>query len=288
MVLNNTRVLPARLLGERESTGGKWEGLFLREVSPGQWELLCQTGGRLTEREWVRIEGGQLRLRLIAKTSAGHWLAEPSEPGKPEELLERYGHVPLPPYIRKGQDRAEDRARYQTVYAARPGAVAAPTAGLHFTAELLQRLRNRGIAQSFVTLHVGTGTFQPIQTENVAEHRMHREWGEIPEATATAIQACRARDGRIVAVGTTSVRILESVAATGPMRPGSGETNLFIHPPYRFRAVDAMLTNFHLPKSSLLVLVSAFAGIELVQHAYRVAIERNYRFYSYGDAMLIV
>jgi S-adenosylmethionine:tRNA ribosyltransferase-isomerase len=196
--------------------------------------------------------------------------------------------VPLPPYIRKGRAAAADQQRYQTVYARRAGAVAAPTAGLHFTPELFQRLERRGIARTFVTLHVGLGTFQPIQAADVTRHRMHREWGELSEPAAAAITACRARRGRVVAVGTTSVRVLETVAASGPMRPWSGETELYIYPPYRFGAVDALITNFHLPRSTLLLLVSAFAGVELTRQAYMTAMEQQYRFYSYGDAMLIV
>jgi S-adenosylmethionine:tRNA ribosyltransferase-isomerase len=196
--------------------------------------------------------------------------------------------VPLPPYIRKGRAVADDQQRYQTVYARRAGAVAAPTAGLHFTPELFERLGRRGIAHTFVTLHVGLGTFQPIQAADVTRHRMHREWGELSEPAAAAVAACQARGGRVVAVGTTSVRVLETVAAAGPVRPWSGETELYIYPPYRFGAVDALITNFHLPRSTLLLLVSAFAGVELTRQAYMTAMEQVYRFYSYGDAMLIV
>jgi S-adenosylmethionine:tRNA ribosyltransferase-isomerase len=288
LVLNDTRVLPARLLGRRARTGGKWEGLFLRQTEDGCWELLCQTRGRLTEDEVVEVEPGPLRLELVGRSPEGHWLARPGEPGSPGELLERFGQVPLPPYIRKGHAAAGDRERYQTVYARRAGAVAAPTAGLHFTPHLFERLEERGIGRTFVTLHVGLGTFQPIQAEDVTRHRMHREWGELSAAAAEALAACRARGGRVVAVGTTSVRVLETVAASGPLRPWSGETELYIHPPYRFRAVDALVTNFHLPRSSLLLLVSAFAGIDLIRRAYRTAVEEQYRFYSYGDAMLIL
>jgi S-adenosylmethionine:tRNA ribosyltransferase-isomerase len=288
LVLNDTRVLPARLYGRRERTGGKWEGLFLGQTPDGAWKLLGQTRGRLTAGERVVIEPGPLRLTLLAQTADGHWLARPSEPGTPEELLARYGHVPLPLYIRKGHDEPADQDRYQTVYAQRPGAVAAPTAGLHFTPTLFDRLAERGIARTFVTLHVGAGTFQPIQVEDVTAHRMHREWAELPQAAADALAACRERGGRVVAVGTTTVRVLETVAAAGPVRPWSGATDLFIRPPYEFKCVDALLTNFHLPRSSLLVLVSAFAGLEQIKHAYRVAVEQGYRFYSYGDAMLIL
>jgi S-adenosylmethionine:tRNA ribosyltransferase-isomerase len=288
LVVNNTRVLPARLLGRRERTGGKWEGLFLRQSEGGSWELLCQTRGRLLEGEWVAVEPGPLRLRLVSKTASGHWLAEPEPCGPPEELLARHGHVPLPPYIRKGRDEPADRDRYQTVFAREPGAVAAPTAGLHLTPALLERLDRRGVRRVEVTLHVGVGTFQPIQVQDITRHRMHAEWGSLsPEAAAT-LQQVKDRGGRIVAVGTTSVRVLETAAASGALRPWSGETQLYIHPPYQFRAVNALMTNFHLPRSSLLLLVSAFTGTELIRRAYRMAIEQGYRFYSYGDAMLIL
>jgi S-adenosylmethionine:tRNA ribosyltransferase-isomerase len=281
-------VLPARLLGRRASTGGKWEGLFLRQLTDGAWEILCQTRGRLTEGETLLVEPGLLALVLVAKTQEGHWLARPAEPGTPLELLERHGHVPLPPYVRKGLAENGDLERYQTVYARRMGAVAAPTAGLHFTPRLFERLEQRGIARAFITLHVGLGTFQPIQVSDIAEHRMHAEWGELSEGAAADIRSCWERGGRVVAVGTTSVRVLETVAASGPIRPWSGETNLYIYPPYRFQAVDAIITNFHLPKTSLLLLVAAFTGIDLIRKAYKTAIEQQYRFYSYGDAMLIV
>jgi S-adenosylmethionine:tRNA ribosyltransferase-isomerase len=288
LVLNDTRVVLARLLGRRARTGGKWEGLFLGERQGGSWELLCQTRGRLTEGETILVDPGPLALVLAGRAPEGHWLVRPNQPGSPLELLEQYGQVPLPPYVRKGRAAAADRERYQTVYARRAGAVAAPTAGLHFTPRLFDRLAERGVARTFVTLHVGLGTFQPIQVENVAEHKMHREWGEIAAAAAAAVADCRARGGRVVAVGTTSVRVLETVAATGPVRPWSGETDLFIYPPYQFRAVDALVTNFHLPRTSLLLLVGALAGVALIRQAYMTAIERQYRFYSYGDAMLIL
>jgi S-adenosylmethionine:tRNA ribosyltransferase-isomerase len=202
--------------------------------------------------------------------------------------LEQFGQVPLPPYIRKGKAVAADRERYQTVFARQPGAVAAPTAGLHFTPRMFERLRQRGIPWTFVTLHVGLGTFQPIQTEEIDRHRMHREWGVLPESAVEAIQACRCKGGRIVAVGTTSVRVLETVAAHGPLRPWRGETELFIYPPYHFRTVDALISNFHLPRTTLLLLVGAFAGMDLTRQAYQGAIDQEYRFYSYGDAMLIL
>jgi S-adenosylmethionine:tRNA ribosyltransferase-isomerase len=206
--------------------------------------------------------------------------------------LQQHGQVPLPPYIQRrragGVDTAvNDRERYQTIYAKNPGAVAAPTAGLHFTPRLFEQLAERGIETAFVTLHVGLGTFQPIEVEDYRQHHMHSEGGELPAATAAAIQTCHAARRRVVAVGTTTVRVLETVAASGAIRPWSGETNLYIHPPYTFKVVDALLTNFHLPRSTLLLLVGAFAGVELLRRAYMTAIEEKYRFYSYGDAMLI-
>jgi S-adenosylmethionine:tRNA ribosyltransferase-isomerase len=298
LVLNDTQVVPARLLGRRERTGGKWQGLFLREAEGGVWELMCQTRGRLTEGERILVDppdtrfleetGCLLRLQLIARTPEGHWLAKPERAEETLELLRSFGHVPLPPYIRKGRTAVGDLERYQTVYARQPGAVAAPTAGLHFTPAVFEELKKRGIGWTFVTLHVGPGTFQPIQVEDVTRHKMHSEWCQLTDATVEAIRACKHRGGRVVAVGTTSVRVLESVAASGPLRPCSGETNLYIRPPYEFRVIDALVTNFHLPRSSLLVLVSAFADVRLIRDAYREAIEKGYRFYSYGDAMLIV
>jgi S-adenosylmethionine:tRNA ribosyltransferase-isomerase len=288
LVLNDTRVLPARLLGHRARTGGRWEGLFLTTRSDGTWELLCQTRGRLTEGEVIQVEPGPLALTLASKTPDGHWLVRPDHPGAPLELLERHGRVPLPPYVRKGKAAAADRDRYQTVYARRSGAVAAPTAGLHFTLHLFEQLERRGVGRTFVTLHVGLGTFQPIQVEEVTEHRMHREWGELSAEAAAAVNACRQRGSRVIAVGTTSVRVLETVAASGTIQPWAGETGLYIYPPYRFQAVDALITNFHLPRTSLLLLVSAFGGIDLIRRAYQTAVEHAYRFYSYGDAMLIL
>jgi S-adenosylmethionine:tRNA ribosyltransferase-isomerase len=288
LILNDTQVVPARLLGRRERTGGKWEGLFLRQTAQGQWTMLCQTRGRLQQGEYIAVEPGPLRLQLMEKQEGGSWLVESSESGPAHLVLQQYGHVPLPPYIRKGQDDVPDRDRYQTVYARQPGAVAAPTAGLHFSDEVFSRLRQRGIDYRFVTLHVGWGTFQPLQDKDVTRHHMHHEWGELPQATVQAIEACRQRRGRVVAVGTTAVRVLETVAAFGALRPWSGETDLFIYPPYTFRAVDALVTNFHLPGTTLLLLVSAFAGVDLMRHAYETAIAEEYRFYSYGDAMLIL
>lgn len=289
LVLNDTRVLHARLLGRRACTGGKWEGLFLRELADGSWEMLCQTRGRLAAGEAIDVQPGPLKLTLTARLPRGRWLVRPADQGSALDLLARHGAVPLPPYIRKGHAEPADQDRYQTVYGCRPGAVAAPTAGLHFTPEVFEALQRRGIDWRFVTLHVGLGTFQPIQTADVTQHRMHSEWGELSEETAAAIQTCKARGGRVVAVGTTTVRVLETAARVGEAVKGwSGETDLYIFPPYAFRTVDALITNFHLPRTSLLLLVAAFAGVDLIREAYGSAVAREYRFYSYGDAMLIL
>jgi S-adenosylmethionine:tRNA ribosyltransferase-isomerase len=289
LVLNDTRVLPARLVGWRDRTGGKWEGLFLRQRLDGLWELFARRSyDAAAEGETILVELGPLRLELVVRTAEGHWLARPDQPGTPPELLARHGHLPLPRFIRNGKADGADQECYQTVYARRAGAVAAPTAGLHFTPRLFEALERRGVGRAFVTLHVGLGTFQSIQVADYRKHPMHREWGELPAGTVDAIHACKDRGGRVVAVGTTSVRVLETVAALGPLRAWSGETELFIHLPYQFRAVDALVTNFHLHRTTLRLLVAAFAGTELTYRAYQTAVEQRYRFYSYGDAMLIL
>src|SRR5438132_1011582 len=288
LVLNDTRVLPARLLGKRAKTGGKWEGLFLQVTSDGFWEMLCQTRGHLIPGETITVEPGPFEIHLVSKTSEGHWLARPAKAGSPLELLEQHGNMPLPPYIRKGLATPSDRTRYQTVFARQAGAVAAPTAGLHFTPELFERLWQRRIDWTFVTLHIGAGTFRLIQTPDFRQHKLHQEWGELPASAVEAIHRCRKQGSRVVAVGTTSVRVLETVAASGPIKPWSGTTELYIYPPYQFCVVDCLITNFHLPRSTLLLLVGAFAGVELLERAYRTAIEQQYRFYSYGDAMIVL
>jgi S-adenosylmethionine:tRNA ribosyltransferase-isomerase len=288
LILNDTRVVPARLVGRRARTEGRWEGLFVRE-HPGVWELLVQTRGRLGVGETLLVDpsatsGDELRLILVGKLPSGRWLVQPSLPGDPPQLLALYGQVPIPPYIRKGRAIAADSQRYQTVYARRDGAVAAPTAGLHFTPEVFAALAARGIEHGFVTLHVGPGTFQPVKVEDVGQHQVEPEWGEVPEATASAIAACRRRGGRVVAVGTTSVRVLETARGAA----WSGLCDLTIRPPFMFTVVDALVTNFHLPRSSLLLLVAAFAGLDAIRAAYAEAVAQQYRFYSYGDAMLIL
>jgi S-adenosylmethionine:tRNA ribosyltransferase-isomerase len=289
LILNDTRVLPARLVGRHVGTGRPWEGLFLRQCPDGLWELFARRASDVAAAgDVVLLEPGPLRLKLVRRTAAGHWQAQPDQPGAPPELLGQYGRVPLPRFIRNGKADHTDQEHYQTVYARRPGAVAAPTAGLHFTPRLFEALERRGIGRAFVTLHVGLGTFQSIRVDDVRQHPIHSEWGELPAATVAAITACKERGGRAVAVGTTSVRVLETVAALGSLRAWSGETKLFIHPPYQFRAVDALVTNFHLQRTTLRLLVGAFAGMEQTHRAYQAAVEQRYRFYSYGDAMLIL
>jgi len=291
VVINDSRVLPARLIGRREKTGGRWEGLFLRDED-GLWILLGKTRGKIQPGERVVLEDHEAKpvgkLGLLTKLEDGCWVARCEDEEHYLDLLQRLGRVPLPHYIRDGEMEEDDRQRYQTVFAEVPGSVAAPTAGLHFTPELLQRVEEIGAKVCRLTLHVGVGTFRPITTDSLEEHQMHREWGELDEATAAEINRRRAAGGRCIAVGTTSTRLLESAAADGALQPFRGETDLFIRPPHNFQAVDALLTNFHLPRSTLLVLVQTFGGDELIRRAYEVAIEEGYRFYSYGDAMLIV
>jgi S-adenosylmethionine:tRNA ribosyltransferase-isomerase len=298
LVVNDTRVLAARLFARRAS-GGQVELFF---VEPGSadtlvWKVLVHPARKLRAGELLALEGGVVarmveRERLSGGAPAPEWLVRLEDsagaPLDPHAVFERVGHVPLPPYIARS-DAALDRERYQTVYAERPGAVAAPTAGLHFTPELLARLEQHGVRRVSITLHVGPGTFRPIKTDEIDAHRMHAERFEIPEAAVAAVRAARERGGRVVAVGTTCVRALESAAGeTGELRALRGATELFLRPGQRFRVVDGLLTNFHLPRSTLLVLVSAFAGRERVLRLYREAIEQGYRFYSYGDAMLFL
>ncbi len=287
LVLNDTKVLPARLIGRRESTGGKWEGLYLRSLDTGEWELMAKTRGYPKPGERIITDTG-LSFILTGRTPDKHWLLRPEAEGTAIELLARYGSIPLPPYIRKGRGDAPDVERYQTVYAAVPGSVAAPTAGLHFTPELLAELESKGISRSHVTLHVGLGTFAPIQAADPTKHEIHAEWCEVPPMTVAEIATTKAAEGKVIAVGTTSARSLESAAATGELNAYSGETKLFLHPPYSFRVLDGLLTNFHLPRTTLLLLVQALAGSELLRRAYEEAIRRDYRFYSYGDAMLVI
>ena len=288
---NDSRVVPARSDGLRSATGGRWQGLFLADDGAGNWQLLCKTRGHLQEGEQIVLSDRQSRpdvsLTLLKRFEEGIWAARPQTDESTWDLLDRIGRVPLPHYIRKGEMIDSDLHWYQTVYAGKPGSVAAPTAGLHLTQALLERLKTQGIQLAKVTLHVGIGTFRPIAVDKLDDHQMHAEWGEIDSETAAMISEAHDRSGRIVAVGTTTVRVLETAAAN-QLAAWSGQTDLFIRPGYSFQAVDALLTNFHLPRSTLLILVRTFGGEELMKRAYQIAIEENYRFFSYGDAMLIL
>jgi S-adenosylmethionine:tRNA ribosyltransferase-isomerase len=282
LVFNDTRVIPARLFGEK-STGGRVEILIERLVSDR--EALAQVRASKSPRPGSRLRVAEQEVEVVGR-DGGFFLLRTLETGF-AALMEAHGHMPLPPYIERA-DAAADRERYQTVYGSRPGAVAAPTAGLHFDQAMLDRLEAHGIEQARVTLHVGAGTFQPVRVQDLDEHRMHSEWLQVPPSVVDAVDRTRQRGGRVVAVGTTSVRSLETAAASGPLAPFEGDTRLFIRPGYGFRVVDALLTNFHLPESTLLMLVSAFAGHERVMAAYRHAVAARYRFFSYGDAMFLV
>jgi len=294
VVLNNTKVLPARFFARRQ-TGAKLEGLFLSETEDGLWEVMVKGAGKVKAGEMIvlrdRTGADYHQVKAVARTGDGRWLLDVGSASQAEVILETIGFAPLPPYIKRSDDNQlakADLQRYQTVYADRPGAVAAPTAGLHFTERLLERLKDKGVRFAYVTLHVGAGTFAPIKADNLSDHKMHTETFGISQDSAEVINDTKDKGGRIIAVGTTSVRTLETVASGGKVAAARGVTDLFIMPGYEFEMVDAMITNFHLPRSSLLALVCAFAGLENVLAAYRYAIERRYRFYSYGDAMLII
>lgn len=307
LVFNNTRVLPARLFGFRTATQGRWEGLYVEQTSDGHWLMMCETRGRLVPGETITVipaaewtaasEAGfqagysrSLLLTLQSRDAEGQWIVRPESHGSSVELLEQFGSLPLPPYMGRKLADKDDSVRYQTTFAAEPGAVAAPTAGLHFNERLLAQCAAAGIVRSEVTLHVGPGTFRPVTSERLSEHRMHEEWCRLPESCVSAIREARQRRGRVIAVGTTCVRTLESAAMSSSEFPApwEGRTSLFIRPGFSFRAIDCLLTNFHLPGSTLLVLVSALTGYELLMEAYRQAVAERYRFFSYGDAMLIL
>lgn len=294
LVLNNTKVLPARFYFQR-STGLRMEALFLNESTPGQWQIMVKNARRIKSDETLTLLDRQslpaMPCKALTRTEDGNWLVEPQEKDPAEIILSRIGFAPLPPYIKRqaqSDPAANDLARYQTVFAKNPGAVAAPTAGLHFDQRMLDRMGQIGIHTAQVTLHVGTGTFKPVQTELLEDHPIHSEIYEMPVEAAERINAVRSAGGRIIAVGTTSVRTLEASACRGVAVPAAGSTRLFITPGYGFQLVDAMITNFHLPRSTLLALVAAFVGLDNIMNAYRHAIENRYRFYSYGDAMLLL
>ncbi len=286
IVVNETRVMPARLMGEREGTGGAIEVLLLKRLERDRWETLVKPGKKARPGQRIIFGGGLLVGTVQETTEVGGRVVEFAYEGVFEHVLDQLGQMPLPPYI---HERLEDPERYQTVFAREWGSAAAPTAGLHFTPELLARLESMGVSVHKIVLHVGLGTFRPVQVEEVLEHKMHSEFYTVEPGTAEALNRVRAAGGRIVAVGTTSVRTLETVTSPeGLVQPGQGWTDIFIYPGYRFKAVDVMITNFHLPKSTLVMLVSAFAGRDLTLKAYAEAVAERYRFFSFGDAMLLL
>ena len=287
LVMNNTRVLPARLIGKKE-TGGRVEMLLIPSWNGKgeEWKALIKGGGNMKPGARIRFE--QSLEGKVGEVKNGIGKVSFSSQGEVIDILRKIGHVPLPPYIKRG-DEPLDRERYQTVFAERDGSIAAPTAGLHFTHDLLQSLRENGVRTTTITLHVGVGTFAPVKAQDAEDHLMETEWIEITQETAREIGDTKDRGGKVIAVGTTTTRALESFSTgSGEVKPGRGMTSLFIYPPYRFKVIDGLITNFHLPKSTLVMLASAFAGTDLLMKAYQEAIRRKYRFYSYGDAMLIL
>lgn len=286
LVLNNTRVIPARLLGEKEGTGAHVEVLLLKRREGDVWETLVKPGKKCRPGTRLVFGGGMLQGEVLETVEEGCRLIRFFYKGIWEEVLDRLGEMPLPPYI---THKLQDKSRYQTVYARHEGSAAAPTAGLHFTKELLARIEEKGVRIAYVTLHVGLGTFRPVKEENILDHHMHSEYYQVSEDAADRINAARQGSGRIICVGTTSCRTLESAAdESGMVRPGCGNTEIFIYPGYRFKATDALITNFHLPESTLVMLVSALAGRENVLRAYEEAVRERYRFFSFGDAMMIL
>ena len=285
LVMNNSRVLPARLLGHRP-TGGAVEVLLLRDLGDKRWECLVKPDGKMQPGHEVIFGNGELRGKVVEVLDTGNRIVEFSYEGIFLEVLESLGKMPLPPYIK---EELADQERYQTVYSKAVGSAAAPTAGLHFTTELLEKIREKGVATAFVTLHVGLGTFRPVKAEDISEHHMHSELCMLSQETADILNATRASGGRIICVGTTSCRTLESlVNEDGSFEAKSKWTEIFIYPGYRFKAMDGLITNFHLPESTLLMLVSAFSSREKIMAAYREAVKERYRFFSFGDAMVIV
>ena len=287
LVLNDTKVIPARLIGRKLPTGGKIELLLTRQKGRNSWEALVKPGRRVTHGTRITFGEGVLTGKILAKSSLGLYTVRFKYEGDFEDILAQVGRVPLPPYIKR-EPIQTDKDEYQCVYAKEAGAIAAPTAGLHFTLDLMDKLTRDGIHRVPLTLHVGLGTFQPVKVEEIEMHKMHSEYFELSQTGADQINAAKREGRKIVAIGTTSVRALETVASDCSVDPYQGYTDIFIYPGYRFKVVDALITNFHLPKSTLLMLVSAFAGHEFIFEAYQEAIAQKYRFYSYGDAMLIL
>ena len=290
LVLNDTKVSPARILGTR-TTGGRVEGLIIREIEENTWEVLLQSNRRLKKNESLTFDNS-VKGKILYRNDTGSWIIRVEDKGKFAEMLKNSGRMPLPPYIKRdSNDETEgihDDERYQTIYAEKMGAIAAPTAGLHFTTNLLQEISRKGIKIVYITLHVGLGTFKPIHTEDLRQHTIHKEFYNIPEETTDTINKAKSLGKKIFATGTSTCRVLETIAKNNTTEKSSGWTNLFIYPPYKFKLTDSLITNFHLQRSTLILLASAFAGRENIATSYEEAISLNYRFYSYGDCMLIL
>lgn len=283
LVFNDSKVIPARLYGKRVPTGGKVEVLLLTPVGEDRWEVLVKPGKKALPGTTIEFPEG-LQAEVLDRTDFGGRVVHFTYDGVFDDIIDKIGEMPLPPYI---HEKMEDPNEYQTVYARERGSAAAPTAGLHFTDELLQKIRDKGVEEVFVTLHVGLGTFRPVEEENIEDHQMHSEFYSITPEAADAINRAKAEGRRIIAVGTTSIRTLESAGTTGTLKAGSGWTNIFIYPGFTFHIVDALVTNFHLPESTLLMLISALSTREQILHAYEIAVKEKYRFFSFGDAMFI-
>lgn len=285
LVLNNTRVMPARLIGEKEETGGKIEFLLLKRIEGDKWECLAKPGKRARIGQKFTFGNGKLKCTVVDIVEEGNRIIEFSYEGIFEQVLDELGEMPLPPYI---TERLEDRERYQTVYSKEKGSAAAPTAGLHFTEGLLNKLKEKGVNIAYLTLHVGLGTFRPVKVDDINEHIMHSEYYNLDEENANIINETKKRGNKVIAVGTTSTRTLETIGdKEGFVRPQSGWTDIFIYPGYKYKVIDQLITNFHLPESTLIMLVSALAGKENVMNAYKKAVEEKYRFFSFGDSMFI-
>lgn len=285
LVLNNTRVMPARLIGEKEETGGKIEFLLLKRIEGDKWECLAKPGKRAKIGQKFTFGNGKLKCTVVDIVEEGNRIIEFSYEGIFEQVLDELGEMPLPPYI---TEKLEDRERYQTVYSKEKGSAAAPTAGLHFTEELLRKVKEKGVNIAYLTLHVGLGTFRPVKVDDINEHIMHSEFYNLDEENANIINETKKRGDRVIAVGTTSTRTLETIGGEdGFVSPQSGWTDIFIYPGYKYKIVDNLITNFHLPESTLIMLVSALAGKENVMNAYKKAVEEKYRFFSFGDSMFI-
>ncbi len=286
IVLNDSKVIPARLIGRRQDTGGKIEFILLKRIARDTWEVLVKPGKRAKCGSQFVFGNGNLSARILDYTESGERIVEFDYEGIFEDILDDIGQMPVPPYIKK---TLKQKDRYQTVYARQPGSAAAPTAGLHFTKELLKKIRLKGVETAFITLHVGLGTFRPVKVERIEEHKMHSEYYEVSEETSNIINKAKKSGKRVISVGTTSARTLETTAdAEGIIRPQSGWSDIFIYPGYKFKVVDCLITNFHLPESTLIMLVCAFAGKENIFKAYEEAVDKKYRFFSFGDAMLII